>query len=555
MDKKSFSVLSFFHRYRGYFFLAVFLAVMILLHRYIFLYADDLYYCRDSAYGISSLPHFALKELRSNGRVWLGLALWFVLKDQITFFRIVNPIVIALTALIIAKISTNNDQKAKAAGRKNFQTALICAGVFFLFLPVEITNTTIYYAACSFSYLYPMTLVLLYAYLLDETLNRGGKRKRKFGLILLAFLAGSSTQQGGMMAIGYTVLFHFYFRFAKKQNIGRKLIPAYLAVFAGYAMIVYGSYQRMLTEQQMGQTVYLPDVIQGLLKINIFSAPVILFVLLVCISCFFWLRDLNSTGHLNPKILGHISRFLLIVLPLAVLGYLYFVVYKAYSFEQPLCGGGMVSLILSLFMLGFTAVYLGSILFCSFLVYRQEGYPLLLFHTLNAVGAQIMLLVVNARYASTYKVMFPSLLLLGVFIIYSFLRFSSNRYYVAAVFSALILTFGLKPDFIGFMPLLLLMAWLIIRFRFCYRGCFVLFLGITLFFFSHTYEGYKEQAPLQEQNLQAIALYRQSVSREVLRLKKVPASIYGYNVTNWNDMPYFMKECYQIDPNTRIEYQ
>lgn len=54
--------------------------------------------------------------------------------------------------------------------------------------------------------------------------------------------------------------------------------------------------------------------------------------------------------------------------------------------------------------------------------------------------------------------------------------------------------------------------------------------------------------------MNAIKEYQQRTDKSVLKLKKISPTKYGYNVGNWNNMQYYMKECYNINENTVIYY-
>lgn len=128
-----------------------------------------------------------------------------------------------------------------------------------------------------------------------------------------------------------------------------------------------------------------------------------------------------------------------------------------------------------------------------------------------------MLLVADPRFANTYKIAFPSLLLMFVFISYSFINlYEENK----------------------FLWILLLIP--------------LLFLSYKIF--NNNYSGYKNTSYEINYNLYSINEYKSSSDKSTLILKKVPPTIYGYNTGNWNSMPYFMKQCYKINENTIIEY-
>lgn len=74
--------------------------------------------------------------------------------------------------------------------------------------------------------------------------------------------------------------------------------------------------------------------------------------------------------------------------------------------------------------------------------------------------------------------------------------------------------------------------------------------------FSSNYTGYQSAAEIQNFNLQAINEYHNSSNKTVLELKSIHPELFpfGYNLGNWNEMPYFMKQCYKINEDTVINY-
>lgn len=81
----------------------------------------------------------------------------------------------------------------------------------------------------------------------------------------------------------------------------------------------------------------------------------------------------------------------------------------------------------------------------------------------------------------------------------------------------------------------------------------VAFVIIALVIFRSNYDGYKAASYIQNFNMNAIKQYQLRNDKSLLKLKRMTPTKYGYNVNNWNEMPYFMKECYKINENTVIE--
>ncbi|MGI1659692.1 MAG: DUF6056 family protein [Desulfitobacterium sp.] len=537
--------------------LILFLLAMLWIHRYIFLYADDLYYSRDAQYGLGYLPEAILDELNSNGRAWIGGAIVLILKPQIELFRLLNPLVLVLIVYILARMTTFSESTMNTKkGNPYFWIALLYSSLFFLFLPLRIAHTTIYYAACAFNYLYPMALALFYAYLLYTQIN-SDSQPRKGLLVLLGFFVGSSTQQVGMIGFGYTVMISIYLSLYRKKLPFKTFLPLYGVMLLGYGIVTFGSFKRLLWEKTAGNDVVLMEVITELLKTNVFSLPAAPFVLLIGLSCIFWLmgKPLHSLQFI-------FNRFLSISLILALIGYIYFLLYKEVPID--LTQGNLLSLY-GLSVIGFSFLYLFSVVYTSVLLLVKKDYPFLLFNSINAIGAQIMLVVVEARYAAAYKVMFPSLLLLSVFIFYSFLAFRRNNLYLSLAF--FLVTLSLQEKLLaltaGGIVLLTLVHFLFTRYqvegserkgKFLRYSLGALFCFISVATFGVTLHSYYQASIPQNYNLKVIEEYHKAGKEGDLILKKVPPSYYGYNLGNWNSMPYFMKQCYGIKEDTPIKY-
>ena len=195
----------------------------------------------------------------------------------------------------------------------------------------------------------------------------------------------------------------------------------------------------------------------------------------------------------------------------------------------------------------------------------KRNYPFLLFNAINAIGAQIMLLVVDARFAAAYKVMFPSLLLLSIFIFYTFLAFRQNILFLSLAFFLITISLQEKVLILGggaSLVLTLLFYLFEINRRGISKGrASLILLGFGVLFclicgavFGVTLRGYYKLSLPQNYNLKAIKKYHEGEKKGELLLKKVPPSYYGYNLGNWNEMPDFMRQCYGIKEDTPIKY-
>lgn len=507
-DKKRFEIVKNFTPF------ILLIACMYIIHKYVYIYADDLYYSRDAQIGISYLPNFMLKQLNTNGRVWVHVLLSILVRYDALLYRIINPIIITLGAFLIAKISNN-----KRGNDKIFPAAII-SSLLFLAIPTQIANTTVYYAACALNYLYPTLVAISFGYVfLVYYLNKENISKINLGIIILGFFAASSTQQAGAIGIGYAVLVSIYIIFIKGYKLSIKYLINFIPLILGYGLVTFGSIKRMLFEKNSGVEVKISETFIEILKTNIFSKPVALVTIFTCICLVLWIIRFGREYEHN-KIIKYFNISLAIGLLISSLCYIYVVIIKGYSIESVILGNIINKKVL--FYLGFTIIYIFSMLYVGILILINKDNPFILASMINAIGAQVMLLVADSRFASAYKIIFPSQLLMFIFICYTL----TELYYEKSINLNKILFY------------ILIIPFSVIAFRYYFKN----------------YNGYKNTSIEIEYNLNTIKEYQDSSDKTSITLKKVPYSIYGYNLGNWNDMPYFMKQCYRINEDTIINY-
>ncbi|MDI9217015.1 MULTISPECIES: DUF6056 family protein [Clostridium] len=487
---------------------------MYIIHRYVYIYADDLYYSRDIQNGISYLPKLMWKELNVNGRVWVHVLLSILVKYDAVLYRIINPIIITLGAVLIAKIS-NKDR-----GSNKILPAAVVSSLLFLAIPTQIANTTLYYAACALNYLYPTLVSILFGYIfLIYYSKEKNLSKINFGIIVLGFFAASSTQQAGAIGIGYIVLMSLYIAFMKGYKLKAKYFINFIPLVLGYGLVTFGSLKRMLLEKDSGVVIKISETIMEILKTNIFSKPVSIFTILILICLVIWIIKF-SREYQHNKTLRYFNILLAIALLISSLCYIYVVIIKGYKVEVITLAN--ITSEITLFYLGFTVIYIFSMLYVGTLILLNKKNPFILASIINAIGAQVMLLVADSRFASAYKIIFPSQLLMFIFICYTF----SELYYEKSINLNKVIFYSLIIPFT------------VIAFRYYFVN----------------YNGYKSTSSEIEYNLNMIEEYQKSSDKSSITLKKVPPSIYGYNLGNWNKMPYFMKQCYKINEDTIINY-
>lgn len=493
----------------------VLLIFMYGIHRYVQIYADDYYYSRDAQTGLLNFPKYALNELNTNGRVWVHMLLMLLIRYDALIFRIVNPIVITLGAILIYKVAKEFNMSKNIKG--DFVIGIL-ACMLFIGMPTEIVRTTIYYPACALNYLYPSIMSILWGYLIFKIYeDKNNIDKLSIKLIIIGFLAGSSTQQAGMIAIGFAVINLVCLKI-KKYKLSFKYYLNIISLFLGYLLVTYGSVRRMIFENSTGVELSLMKTLKELLKTNVFSKTISIYVILIIISFIFnIISDIYIEKNRVKKALGYVH---IIILAISAIVYRYVTIYKEHNIST--VGVESHSLIAKLYYIFFISIYMFYMIYCGIRIYKKKKNMFIMTCIINAIGAQLMMLVVDSRFASTYKIIFPSLMLTCIFIIYSFISFYNDinvktRKYIVSI---------------------IVVCVSIVSFKIYYGN----------------YMGYKETAVNIEYNLNAIKLYQESDNKDKLVLKKVEITRYGYNLGNWNDMPYFMKQCYKINEDTKIEY-
>lgn len=495
----------------------ILLIAMIVIHQYVHLYADDYYYSRDAKTGFENYNRFALKELKTNGRVWVHFLLMLLIRYDALIFRIVNPIVITFGVYLLVKIAREFNFEKK----KNGQIIIgILAVMLFIGMPKEIVVTTLYYPACALNYLYPSIVALWFGYTIYKEHNEKGYSRINIKAILLGLLAGSSTQQAGMMSIGFSVIKLIDIKLIKKQRASFKYYISLIMPFIGYIFVSYGSVRRMLFEKSSGVEVSIIETLVNLLRTNIFSKAVFIYVILMLISFIF--NILMNLKKSKNKGLNYIHLFILII---STILYSYVAIFSSYDISRVVIGE--TNIILIGYYVIFTMVYVFYGLYCGIDIYLKSKNFFILACLINSIGSQAMLLVADARFASAYKIIFPSLMFNFVFILYSFIKFYNYK--------------GRNEKVKNVTIILIIGVFSVIGLRNYYNN----------------YKGYKRTSINIDYNLEKIKEYKEKNGKEteeVLKLKRVELSGYGYNLGNWNDMPYFMKQCYGISEDIQIEY-
>jgi len=153
---------------------------------------DDFFYTTFTGHGAAAFLRRHLEHYRlANGRVLVHVAGTLLLGTSLWVWRAANAAAAALGAYLAARV-------AGARGKDGFFAALGGAAVL-LGLDSAITRQSLYWLIGSVNYVWPMVLALGY-WLAAE-------RKPAAGwLPVLAFFAGATTEQVGLIAVGVSLL-------------------------------------------------------------------------------------------------------------------------------------------------------------------------------------------------------------------------------------------------------------------------------------------------------------------------------------------------------------
>lgn len=496
--------------------LVILLILMALIFRYVHLYADDFYYSRDIKYGFFSVPYVLRKNFEANGRVWVHFLLMLITRYDALIFRIINPIVITLSAALIARTAGIGKNKSRVS-----VFAFILCACYFIGLHIQVADTTIYYAACSLNYLYPAAVTILYGALFTKRVLSGDADKLSPLLLITAFFAASSTQQCGAAAIGYAVMLTLYAVFVKKQKLRRRFWFNYLPLILGFSIVMYGSVMRYIRESSDEKAGGIVTNLARLIRLNVFSKPVFLFTLVMLLCIIAGLVCLLKVH--KGTCLEKLDRFLLVLMLVLSVKYVIVMLSDDYDISSNITDSGIIITEQFFFAICFTILYLFCIIYISIVIMLRKDSPLVLCSVIDSIGAQLIIIFVDAKYTSAYKMILPSQLFLLTFAAYVINSVFTEKHSKAAVIPAVIITGSL---------------------------C-----AVSMCIFCSNYKGYKQVSENIQYNLDEIDSYLKNGSKDDLVFRKVISDKYGYNNGNWNNMPGFMRECYGIRSNTKIEYE
>lgn len=208
--------------------LALFFIAVLLICANVMPCGDDLFYGIFTKEGLARyierhIEHYQL----ANGRVIVHLLATFFLGQPLWLWRVVNALCFTLCAWWIVRLATEHERARPVAA------ALTCAA--FLMIDPQITRQSVYWLTGSCNYLYPMLMLLGYWLALRRGLRRG---TRMLWLPVLAFFAAATTEQGGLMCFGVTLLLLLDEKFLKKRRIRPAHVIALIACALGIATVL-----------------------------------------------------------------------------------------------------------------------------------------------------------------------------------------------------------------------------------------------------------------------------------------------------------------------------
>lgn len=200
------------------------------------MYGDDFIYALYFKDGLGSFfkntyDHY----MQMNGRAVVHFILEVILLFKDKLFFVVIPLCISLVYITAAYVF-------KPKNKALFLSSGMSSA---LFIPCTVMREGFFWMAGAMNYIYPtfMAFIGFYVFL---TIKKG--KKISLFDILILFLAGASTEQGGALSAGFMILYTI--AECKNQDNIKKSFLAIFVVFLGYATVVLSpsTFGRTVTE-------------------------------------------------------------------------------------------------------------------------------------------------------------------------------------------------------------------------------------------------------------------------------------------------------------------
>lgn len=194
---------------------------VLIVSRCTTLYGDDFIYATYFSDGFSEFISKTINHYNQmNGRALVHFILELILIFKDKFFVVFIPLFLILTFYLYSKIC----QKEKAIELTTISLMLLMC------LSPAILREGILWMAGYMNYVLPTLLAFLSLYLLKND-------KTKPIYLILAFICGATTEQGGAMAVSSMVIYIFA-SLIKKESISKKSFLLPLFAFLGYLTVV-----------------------------------------------------------------------------------------------------------------------------------------------------------------------------------------------------------------------------------------------------------------------------------------------------------------------------
>ncbi len=209
-------------------FICLFVTVFV-VHMRVRYYGDDWFYHRFSQFDFSyylkrNIDHY----FKANGRVVVHVLATFFLSMPLVVWAFVNTGFICVMTWWIVVLSSEEKNISQ------YVMGTLIALFVLSTLDGNITGQSMYWITGSFNYTYPLFMVIgliFFHYRYED-------KKRPFGFYILAFLAGASVEQAGMMAFGFLFLDFLYNLVVIKKKIEKENIWVMVLTFVGLLTVV-----------------------------------------------------------------------------------------------------------------------------------------------------------------------------------------------------------------------------------------------------------------------------------------------------------------------------
>lgn len=390
-------------------FIMVFFASLSIISQ-VDLFADDYTYKQVAVCSFDRIVEFIKWHINNyNGRTLIHIMDMLFLRYEwgLTVWKLLISGSVSLLISFVAKIVIRKNE--------DYNEALILAAMCFFIVNPRIYSRAIYWVSGSFNYFVPVFLLLI-VFLINR---RNAESK---WLIPMAFIAGATMEQTGMMAIGYFVLLTAE-RFIRTRKISKRYIQCLICAVLGYATVLLspGTFKRTSTQTDGGVIRLFKNLIIilqehwfGNINMQIFIVGTI-----ICLSL--WILKLRKTDSFFKKT-GVFLVVLLWLLTFCNFSIKFFLmVFEKWDFLKHYEHVANV-----LFFIVF-AIYASVYFLISFLtvhqIYVHEKEYLPVFTFVLGFGSMFMMCISNSYHDRNS---FPLLMMTIVFIVGSLIRFKKE---------------------------------------------------------------------------------------------------------------------------------